>query len=100
MSIKKIEHVVHLMLENRSFDTMLGWLYQDKQPAHNIPSVASGDEFHGLQSINLDSFTNGVVNLDISSAPIRGTMGPSVPDIHPGEEFSHVNQQLFGKVEV
>ena len=100
MSIKKIEHVVHLMLENRSFDTMLGWLYQDKQPAHNIPSVAKGDEFHGLQSINLDNFTNGVVNLDISSAPIRGTMGPSVPDIHPGEEFNHVNQQLFGKVEV
>ena len=25
-----IEHVVVLMLENRSFDCMLGWLYRDR----------------------------------------------------------------------
>ena len=26
-----IEHVVVLMLENRSFDTMLGWLYPGRE---------------------------------------------------------------------
>ena len=26
---RNIKHVVHLMLENRGFDTLLGWLYAD-----------------------------------------------------------------------
>lgn len=95
--MKNIEHVVHLMLENRSFDTMLGWLYDKKKPANNIPGAKYGDEYRGLQSINLNDFVNPVSAWDIASPPIRGTLGPSVPDIHPGEEFHHINMQLFGK---
>ncbi|WDE06998.1 hypothetical protein SG34_008970 [Thalassomonas viridans] len=100
MTLQKVEHVVHLMLENRSFDTMLGWLYENKAPAHNIPPAAAGDKYFGLQSINLNEFTNSVEDLDISSPPLRGTGGSSIPDIHPGEEFRHVNKQLFEKSEV
>jgi hypothetical protein len=37
-----IEHVVVLMLENRSFDSMLGWLYEHDTPALNIPPAAPG----------------------------------------------------------
>ncbi|MEJ2681573.1 MAG: alkaline phosphatase family protein [Gammaproteobacteria bacterium] len=97
MSMNKIEHVVHLMLENRSFDSLLGWLYQQKSPQHNIPPATSGDEYRGLQSVDLESFTNSVAKFDISSPPIRGAIGASVPDIHPGEEYRHINMQLFGE---
>ncbi|OZG70359.1 hypothetical protein BTA51_26315 [Hahella sp. CCB-MM4] len=100
MSMNKIEHVVHLMLENRSFDSVLGWLYQHKSPQRNIPPVTPGDEYRGLQSVDLASFTNDVAKLDISSPPIRGAIGASVPDIHPGEEYHHINMQLFGKHDV
>lgn len=38
MSMDNIEHVVVLMLENRSFDMMLGWLYEhDQSVINNIP---------------------------------------------------------------
>ena len=33
MSMNEIEHIVVLMLENRSFDSMLGWLYEKDSPA-------------------------------------------------------------------
>ena len=28
----KIEHVIYYMLENRSFDSVLGWLYDEENP--------------------------------------------------------------------
>ena len=55
MSLENIEHVVVLMLENRSFDSMLGWLYEHDTPALNIPAAKPGDEYRGLQSVDLDS---------------------------------------------
>ena len=33
MGMEQIEHVVVLMLENRSFDSLLGWLYEDPRCA-------------------------------------------------------------------
>ena len=46
----QVETVVMLMLENRSFDTMLGWLYQDlaeptqhRSPAHVYPPGSNPD---------------------------------------------------------
>jgi phospholipase C len=37
--LPNIEHVVVLMMENRSFDNLLGWLYTpDDLPAKNIPA--------------------------------------------------------------
>lgn len=35
---QEIKHVVVLMLENRSFDNLLGWLYSEEQPEQFIPS--------------------------------------------------------------
>ncbi|HRH95446.1 MAG TPA: alkaline phosphatase family protein [Prosthecobacter sp.] len=32
----KIKHVVYLMIENRSFDHICGWLYENDKPAHII----------------------------------------------------------------
>jgi phospholipase C len=53
MPMSDIDHVVLLMLENQSFDSLLGWLYDgNEKPAHNIPAAASGDEFRGLAAID------------------------------------------------
>ena len=86
---EKIEHIVVLMLENRSFDCMLGKLY----PA--------GLDFDGLTGEE----TNPYHPLD-GSAPQRigawndptirpGTM--TIPDPDPGELFGpDMNMQIFG----
>jgi phospholipase C len=94
MSIENIEHLVVLMLENRSFDGMLGWLYEKGAPAVNIPPAAKGDEFRGLHGVDLARFVN-TANDGLSSQPVRGASGFTVPSVGPGEEFDHINMQLF-----
>jgi phospholipase C len=97
MSLGNIDHVVVLMLENRSFDSLLGWLYEsDAHPLHNIPAVKPGDEFHGLADIDPSAFINTALNGALSSPPVRGVEGFTVPTPDPGEEFDHVNTQFFG----
>lgn len=95
MSMNNIEHVVVLMLENRSFDSMLGWLYEHDTPALNIPPAAPGDQFRGLQSVNPDSFINTALNGTLTAKPTRGVRGFTVPDVDPGEEFQHVYTQFY-----
>jgi len=49
----KIEHVVVLMMENRSLDNLMGWLYADKgnRPSRNIPQPSGTlPSFDGLAS--------------------------------------------------
>ncbi len=97
MSMDNIEHVVVLMLENRSFDNMLGWLYEHDTPGHNIPAATPGDQFRGLQSVNPDSFINTAPyeTLTFTAKPTRGVPGFTVPDVDPGEEFEHVYTQFY-----
>ncbi len=95
MGMENIEHVVVLMLENRSFDSLLGWLYEHDAPTLNIPEATRGDEFRGLSGLDLKEFINTADN-GLSSPPVRGAQGFSVPSVAPGEEFEHVNMQLFG----
>lgn len=104
MALDKIEHIVHVMLENRSFDSMLGWLYEHDSPGHVIGHPLSPKErtYEGLQGLNLSDFTNhahrdGNPALDLAVAPVRGASGLNVPDFAPGEEFNHVTKQLFGE---
>jgi hypothetical protein len=55
----QIEHVVVLMLENRSLDSLLGWLYEKDRPVHNIPALKPGERaYEGLQDLDLDKYTN------------------------------------------
>lgn len=77
-----IQHVVVLMLENRSFDCMLGRLY---------PNDAN---YRGLtlsEYNNYNSNAYGVWN-DIGMSPSTAT----IPDPDPGEMFADMNTQLFG----
>ena len=80
MSMEKIEHVVVLMLENRSFDGLLGWLYEHDAPALNIPPAAAGDQFRGLQGIDPNKFINTALDGTLSAKPRRGVEGFTVPD--------------------
>ena len=77
-----IEHVVVLMLENRSFDSMLGKLY---------PSDGTYD---GLTGQETNVYAGQVIPVWKSSA-----MDPAsacIPDPDPGELFTDMNAQLFG----
>ena len=94
MATPDIEHVVVLMLENRSFDSMLGWLYQNGAPTQFLPAGTS-QTYQGLQSVDLSAFNNVAQNPSVNSPPIQGAQGFTVPTTDPGEEFEHVNQQFF-----
>ncbi|WP_437972442.1 alkaline phosphatase family protein [Sorangium sp. So ce260] len=99
--MKSIEHVVLVILENRSFDSVLGWLYADPNegPALNIPEPAPGARrFEGLAGLDLAAFANAAEGF--SCAPVKGASALNVPCVAPNEEFAHVNVQLFGKEDV
>lgn len=101
MTMKAVEHVVLVMLENRSFDSLLGWLYADtpEGPALNIPEPAPGARrYEGLQDLDLTAFTNTAEGL--SYPPVKGASALNVPCIAPNEEFEHINAQLFDKEDI
>ena len=58
--MENIEHVVVLMMENRSLDSLLGWLYERDRPLHNIPALntASDRAYDGLQGLDLNQYIN------------------------------------------
>ena len=76
-----IENIVVLMLENRSFDNVLGALY------------ANSPTFEGL--------TFKEVNYTFGSTPVAYTIqnnpnSTAVPPIDPGEAFMDMNLQIYG----
>jgi phospholipase C len=77
-----IEHVIVLMLENRSFDCMLGALY----PA--------GPNFNGLTGLESNPYNNATLGVWRASAMDSGVA--VIPDPDPGEKFVDMNEQLFG----
>ncbi len=82
-----LDHVVVLMFENRSFDTLLGNLYGPGEAA----------KFEGVVGKNLSSpVPGGSVKEAPSSIPIHVAENMDTPDPDPGEEFPHVNTQIFG----
>ncbi len=87
-----IEHVVVVMLENRSFDNALGYLYgPEDPPKQHIPPLQPGEQpFHGLLFEKTEDLQNDGV------APAPGVRATNTPGWDPGEEYEHVNVQLFG----
>jgi phospholipase C len=79
-----IEHVVVLMLENRSFDCMLGCLY----PA--------GPNYDGL-TLNESNFYG--MSYYVWNYPTLSEAIACTPDPDPGELFTDMNMQLFGRRE-
>jgi hypothetical protein len=81
--LDQINHIVVLMLENRSFDSMLGMLY---------PASARFDGLTGTES-NLDA--NGIP-VPVWNCPGTDRAALSIPDPDPGELWEDINTQLFG----
>jgi phospholipase C len=99
MGFENIEHVVVVMFENRSFDNLLGWLYDNdkNRPKFNIPPQ-DPTYFEGLAP-NKYSNLFGQQRV-FTSRPTTGwpsCPNPNqVPTPDPHEEFEHVTEQLFG----
>ncbi len=86
-SLHKIEHVVVLMQENRSFDNLLGWLYD---PANKSPFNVVPPDFDGLYGKNLSNRApDGRVVPAGKSTDARG------PRPDPGEPYEDVFSQVF-----
>ncbi|HUP20565.1 MAG TPA: alkaline phosphatase family protein, partial [Gemmatimonadota bacterium] len=97
-------HVVVLMLENRSFDNLLGWLYegQGNVPPHNVPAPPSGQQpyYLGLEAQKYWN-TNPASAHDTAPASDRYyaekiKSGYTVPDPNPREVFPSFVEQMFG----
>ncbi len=107
-----IHHIVVLMLENRSFDNLLGWLYDDEDPPRDQYFDGLNDYlFNPLGNIDADGnpFTELVYVRRNGEAPKYGpyelthksyTVSYTMPDPDPGEGYRDTNQQLFGVYEV
>ncbi|HEY2076154.1 MAG TPA: alkaline phosphatase family protein [Streptosporangiaceae bacterium] len=86
--LSSIEHIVQVMLENRSFDHMLGFLYPNK-------TGPGGQPFEGLLGTesNNDSGGNPVAVYRIDSSKPGAYF---MPGAVPGEGYANTNAQLFG----
>lgn len=86
------DHMVVVMGENRAFDNLLGWLYTPE-------TLPTGAQFDGLAFGDYsNSAPDGtVIPAHVYNGDTDKVMGYPNPD--PGEEFPHVNTQLFDHVE-
>jgi phospholipase C len=83
--LSTVESIVVLMLENRSLDNLLGFLY-----AANGNRSPNGDAFDGLTGNESNPDSNG------NPVPVQPVQNSTTsPDPDPGEEFQHINMQLF-----
>ena len=99
MSLQNIEHIVVVMMENRSFDSLLGWLYDNETdpPPFNFPDQKP-TTFDGLSAGKYFNIFNGqtvyAVHPPTGWPPANNPAVVPTPD--PEEIFNHVTAQLFG----
>jgi phospholipase C len=88
----QIEHVVVVMLENRSFDNLLGWLYD---PSNPVP-------FNQLPPPNFEGVYGKTLTNSSSKGPVPVGKGYqfTAPNPDPGEPYEDVYAQVFGQERV
>lgn len=71
----QVKNIVFLMFENRSFDNVLGWLYENDSPKHVIPpgSVRKYGSYDGLQT---GTYSAGMLGCRTSVDPPQNTRMP------------------------
>ena len=85
------DHVVSVMFENRSFDNLLGRLYQPGE-------VASFEGVLGKELINpIPPWAEHGADRTFVPYGVAASMDAPNPD--SGEEFPHINTQLFGVID-
>lgn len=87
--LQNIKHIVQLMLENRSFDQMLGFLYTDKGNKSPL-----GHPYEGLtgNESNMDEAGHEIKVFRIEASMPHPYL---MPGADPGEGFQNTNYQLF-----
>lgn len=91
-TMPQIETVVMLMLENRSLDTMLGWLYEDGVPHYVFPPKSS-PRFNGIRK---DDFNmRGTVRIRPAHGSRYPGQGSRMPRWGPKEDMYHVQRQMY-----
>lgn len=105
-ALKQIKHIVVLMLENRSFDNLLGWLYDGEEiPNKQEFEGLSKDLWNPLDNIDSDGvpFTEQVYVRKNGESYKLGTKWVddveedyTLPNPDPGEGFRDTNFQLYG----
>jgi phospholipase C len=92
--LPQIETIVVLMVENRSLDTMLGWLHEGDKNIKIVPQGSQPDRFDGI--------VPGMSNSAYSDtyAPRRGSPGLGsqrwrVPREDPAESMRNVADQMY-----
>jgi len=105
--LSNINHIVVLMLENRSFDNMVGYVYAENgnKVSHVIPSTSS-PLYNGLAYFpprdpknpfwcptEKTFYTTGQSGRIFVSQKASNYL---VPDPDPEEEFDHMTYQIFG----
>jgi hypothetical protein len=100
-NLAKIERLVVLMMENRSFDHILGYLSHPehglerlRRAGRDVPDGLTGNEFNPLRPnsppVRIAPYTGGNVNLFDGRHPIPA---PAVP-FSPHHEHAHVVPQI------
>ncbi len=82
-----IKHVVVLMLENRSFDGMLGMLY---------PNSASFNGLIGSESNTWHKPDGSQQDIQVWTDPTTTAQSVCIPDPDPGELFTDISTQIHG----
>jgi phospholipase C len=101
----QIKNIVYLMLENRSLDNVLGWLYEKDKPQHVYPKNSS-PQYDGLikgEYYNPAHAWNGVQRYTVEPIPTK-YQNERIPCYDPyeamrdgsGSEWNGVMNQLFG----
>jgi phospholipase C len=96
--LPQIEHIVVVMLENRSLDNMLGGLYPDgATPAVVLPK-GSAAQYDGLRPGLWNPANSGYFSGDppqqVEVKPVCSSS--TIPDPDPEETFDNVTYQLYG----
>jgi phospholipase C len=86
-----INHIVVVMLENRSFDHMLGFLYTDA--GNKSPT---GQAFEGLTGKETNPSASGGEPVTVYKIAAGATNTYFLPGADPGEGYTATNSQLFG----
>lgn len=97
-----IDHLVVLMLENRGFDHLMGYLYEEDEPRHFLPDedrifrgVAGRSDLGGWDQGSPARFW------PVHRAPWASVHDMNAPFPDPGEAHTpHMNRQFYGVDEV
>jgi phospholipase C len=95
--LSRIDHIVILMMETRSFDSVAGWLY-DPNNSPPFDKVPRDQPFEGVSGKDLSNPAPPNANGTVRHIPVGKGTDPTSPPVIPGESFAHVNTQLYGTV--